>query len=159
MYDHEIRDVMSRFTHPILKPKFLLTRLASQYKVDIAIKNVGAVCARDVKMVFYWLKNIIHECGPRYRQRIVRGRITVPGMETDNVELTIPHFHAPIFPEDEAQITVEDPRLDFRFSIDKSVLNTIVNRSPEVVWTVYADDMPPQKGATRISDMEGFSGI
>lgn len=163
MYDYEIRDIMSRFTYPLVSPLFSLSRIDSgssnvhKYKLNIVLQNRGATCAREAKLIFYWLRPFHHECGSGYRQKIVRGRITVPSLETENVEMTILPFNRSIFPEDEFRLTDEDSRLDFRFSVDEAALNTILTRNPQVLWTIYADDMPPQKGNIPISEMPGFS--
>lgn len=104
MYDHEVRDIMSRCTYPLVSPIFSLTLLKNgslqQYKLNIALRNLGATCARDVKLIFFWLHPFCPTCGSGFRQKIIRGRISVPTLETDNIELTVLPFNRPIFPED-----------------------------------------------------------
>lgn len=161
MYDYEIRDIMARFTYPLVVPIFsatLVSRQTQKYKLNIALQNQGATCARDVKLVFFWPRPIVHECGGGYRQRIIVGRITIPSREIENIELTVPPFSRPIFPEDEFRLTDEDSRFHFTFQIDEAALVSLTRRPyPQLVWKVYADDMPPQTGSISIGEMEGLS--
>jgi hypothetical protein len=78
MYDHEIRDIMSRFTYPLVVPIF----------------------------------------------------------------------------SDDFRLTDEDSRLHFMFQMGESTLDVITaDRGAQLVWKIYADDMPPPKGNVSIGEL------
>lgn len=156
MYDHEIRDIMARFTYPLVSPTFTTTRISrvtQKYKLNIVLQNQGATCARDVKLVFFWPRPFPHECGGGFSQRIITGRITIPSRAIENVELSARLNH-PIFPEDEFRLTDEASRFHFIFELGESTLDLITaNLNPQLVWKIYADDMPPQSGQVPLDDL------
>ncbi len=159
MYDHEVRDVMNRLRHPLIEAIFnheVLSRKAvHEYKLNIVLKNIGAMRAREVKLVFYWPHELNPVVSAGYSIRNVRGKITVAGTESTNIELTVVPTGQGIFPEDELRIT-EDSRFRFHYKVDQAAFGFIRSRNPHVLWKVFADDMPPQSGSFPISDIQDF---
>lgn len=156
MYDHEIRDVMNRLRFPLITPLISKTRIpgAWDYKLNITLTNTGAMCARDVKFIFYWPSAWKFQQGGKLVQRIIRRRITIPDheLETDDVELTMPGVDKVIFPEDEFRIA-ERYGHDFMYSENPALSGIGGSTKALLVWKIYADDMPPQSGSIGIPDI------
>jgi len=156
MEDFEVRDVMNRYSHPLLEPIFkgrLLQQGGSGQDVwllNITLQNQGPRRARDIKLIFYWPQEIRTTITDRYRKRIVEGEITVPNKVSVNVEHTIQSTDWIIFPEDQMRLT-EDGVYRFTYFVDGEALNFVVQQTPELVWKVFADDMPPREGKVSFS--------
>jgi len=159
MYDHEVKDVLNRLTHPLVEADYTHQVLSRgdvhEYKLNITLRNVGAMRVTEMKLVFYWPRELNPAVGDGYTIREVRGQITVPGTESNNIEFTVLPAGRTIFPEDELRIT-EDSHFRFTYKVGNPAFEFIMSRHPRLVWKVYADDMPPQTGSFPISDIQGF---
>jgi len=165
MEDHEVRDVMNRLRFPLITPEFSCERQnhlcigsTQVYLLKIFLRNSGAMCARDMKLVFYFPQNIKSEVdGGGFRLQIIVGEITVPGNRTENIELSTSQITRTLFPEDRYKLTDEDHRYRMKFTIDLNALELLLTKNPCIVWRMYADDMPPQDGKIPIGELPGFN--
>lgn len=137
MYDHEVKDVMNRLRFPLITPVFSKTVIqgAWDFRLNITMSNTGPMCARDVKFIFYWPVEWKFQQGGDFVQRIIRGRITIPSMETDNVELTHSQFPTVIFPEDEHRLT-DRYKHDFTYSDHPGLLGIGGTPKALLAWKV-----------------------
>lgn len=165
MQDHEIRDVNNRLKFPLVNAEFFCERQREQgstqvYDLHVFLRNNGAMCARDMKLVYYWPTEIKHElqamASHRLGQKIIYDEITVPGIKTQNVRISASLEARPPFPEDVWELSREDVRYSIKFTVDLKALEFLLQKNPSIVWKVYADDMPPQEGKIPISELPGF---
>lgn len=162
MYDHEIRDVMNRLRFPLVKPEFTCEKDSEKsqgtrqvFKLSIALKNMGTMSAREMKLILYWPRGMqIDMFGGSYRSREpVSGEITIWGSTTENWEFTTPQLQYTLFPEDTYYFTREDSRFELFFPFDINAQEFLNENNPDLVWKIFADDMPPQRGRISIGNL------
>jgi hypothetical protein len=140
MEDYEVRDVMSRRTHPKIKASIFINKLADSVEQEglilVNLENHGTVLARDVMVELevpfnlnglIWLEAPIivehDEDGDYYLVRLS------PGFPSP-----------PLFPKSNKTL-----RRKFKTNIGKieHVDNRPVKSRPYLNITIYADEMPP----------------
>ena len=92
------------------------------------------MCARDMKLVYYWPTEIKHElqamASHRLGQKIIYDEITVPGIKTQNVRISASLEARPLFPEDVWELSREDVRYSIKFTVDLKALEFLLQKNP-----------------------------
>ena len=155
MEDYEVRDVMNRLKHPLLVAEFAARFVGrsgsmSEFALKVTLKNYGSMCARDWKLVLYI---------PFQLSKAVRGFDRQKEVEIDSpvfgkvwFENSLQVEGRPVFPEDEVEVS-SGGKFEFTYRIDGWEHNRIEDRAPFLLWKTFADDMPPQNGEVRLSQI------
>lgn len=155
MEDYEVRDVMSRLKQPRLIPEFAArfvdrSRGTDEYALHVTLRNSGAMCARDWKLILYI---------PCHMSKAVRGF-----GKQETVEIESPVFGKewfknplqaegrPIFPDDELEVS-SGGKFEFTYRVDTWKHDCDEARAPFLLWKTFADDMPPQSGEVLLSQI------
>lgn len=141
MEDHEIRDVMNRSRYPIIEPVFTLkeTRdVQAHLFLHISLRNVGAMRARDIKLVVATAPDIF---SAKHTQ-LLADTAQLDGQTYSTY--TFQKNDLVIFPEDEFRLT--DLLGPLVATGKVSTMDIILTPLYELRWKIYADDMPPKEG-------------
>ena len=148
MQDHEIRDVMNRSRHPLVVPEFRFQENKTPNPtlfLHILLRNVGAMRARDIKLVVSTLPGMFSA----EHSQFLGGRKEIGEQIYDT--FSIQKTDLIIFPEDEFSLT-----LTYGPLISTNRISTMdIYTSPlyDLRWKVYADDMPPKEGRILLKDI------
>jgi hypothetical protein len=151
MEHHEVRDVMNRLNFPLLAPRFSArfvdrTQTIYEYVLDIRIENKGPIAAHNWKIVLQIPQSLSFRVKGFDRQRgiEVSSRIYGPQwFEQEHLESRI------IFPEEEVLVA----GIEFVYKVDTSRHDRNESGEPFLIWKIYADNMPPQKGEVFLSSI------
>ena len=147
MEDYEVRDVMSRRTHPKIKASIFINRAASRTKPEgvilVKVENVGRVLARHVMVeleVPLDLNGLINVENP-----------VIMGHDDDGdyflVRLTAGVPGSPVFPGSDVTLR---RKINTHVRIEH-MDNRPVNSRRYVRATVFADEMPPLRARLDIA--------
>lgn len=149
MEDHEIRDVMNRSRHPIIEPVFSFkesrSAQSSSLVLRIALRNVGAMRARDIKIVVA-IPYGLFSC--KY-SKFVGGTTQIE--DKNYSTYTLQRADLIIFPDDEIPLTDHFGPIDAQNRT--SPLEILTSSLHELRWKIYADDMPPKEGRLLLRDI------
>jgi hypothetical protein len=142
MEDHEIRDVMNRSRHPIIEPvfSFMENRSAQppSLALRIALRNVGAMRARDIKIVVA----IPPDLFSAQFSNFVGATTQIDGQ--NYATYTFQRTDLIIFPDDEFPLTHQYGPLYTQTRV--SPIDIFTSPLYDLRWKIYADDMPPKAG-------------
>jgi len=147
MEDHEIRDVMNRSRHPIVEPAFSFqeNRPDNSLVLHIALRNIGAIRARDIKLVVAIPKGIFSAESSQFL-----GGTTQIDDQTYGT-YTLQRTDLIIFPIDEFPLT--DHYGPIRTKRGVTSLTVLTSPLYDLRWKIYADDMPPKEGRILLKDI------
>ncbi len=154
MEDYEIRDVMNRLKHPLLVPSFAARHvdrqgLTHEYALVVILKNEGSMCAHDWKLVLL-IPQQMSKAVRGFRQETIEIVCSVFGKRWFKNSLSTEG--QPIFPDDEVFLS-NAKNFVFAFLVDTSKYDLHDDRAPFLRWKTFADDMPPQDGEVRLSQL------
>ena len=124
--------------------------LLSGYALNVTLKNNGSMCARDWKLVLYIPHPLSAEMRGIDRQRMVE--IDSPVFGKEWFENTLQVEGHPVFPEDEVEVSWGG-KFNFTYAVNTRTYNLNEDRAPFLLWKTFADDMPPQNGEVRLSQI------
>lgn len=155
MEDYEIRDIMNRIKHPLITPRLSrryidCMQTVYEYSLDVALQNKGPMRARDLKLVITVPRVVSKAVKGFDKQRVVEIQSGLFGKEWFESSLTM--TNGVIFPEDELVLTNGKDRY-FILVVDTNHVDKNEMREPILLWKIYADDMPPQKGQVMLGEI------
>lgn len=148
MQDHEVRDVMNRSRHPLIEPVFNfkeITGARPSLLLRIALRNVGAMRARDIKLVISITDGLFSSSSPQFGVGTLR--IDDQTYTTFSIQKT----DLVIFPDEEFPLTDTYGPLTSTNKI--SNMEICLTPGYDLRWKVYADDMPPKEGRILLEDI------
>jgi hypothetical protein len=146
MQDHEIRDVMARASHPIVEPIFSFREKGSPESIlylRMGLKNIGAMRAREIKVVLAIPPGLFKATNPEFFQ----GSKQIDGHVCDS--FAFQRTDLIIFPDDELAICGTLTSTGRYYRPIEVMLSTVWY----VSWKIYADDMPPSEGRILFKDI------
>jgi len=146
MLDHEIRDVMNRSRHPLVEPQFHFQEIGAQRTLylQIVLRNVGAMRARDIKLVLAIPADLFRPKTPNFSS----GKILLNDKIYDR--FIFQKTDIIIFPEDEICITDNYGRFISTQRVPPLELYALPD---DLRWRIYADDMPPREGRILLKEI------
>jgi hypothetical protein len=156
MYDHEIRDVMNRSKVPDLEVELgfqdrqiLADGAVHSYRLSVVVKNCGAVAANHWKLQFTF-----PNLGPVYRDKPnpqfqPRGRREISS--TPMSHNVVYRSQYVLFPDDWEILT---EHIDCRYWVNDQIWSHEADL--EVVWSLYADNMPRKTGTVSFVQLQEF---
>lgn len=156
MEDHEIRDVMNRLTIPEVTVDFtftdiLITSEKHTYFLEPIIKNLGKLVVNNYKLRFSIPRFVDTRRNPRVQNVKVFD-------DRAGRHITVYQSTAVLFPEEEFNIG-DELQHEYDFVYETFYLLDGLDRNhkePMVIWTLYADNMPPKNGETPLRNIQKF---
>ena len=157
MEDHEIRDVMNRLKYPLLVPSFSARFVDRQgtvyeYALSITIANKGPMAAHFWKLVLWIPQPLSSKVKGFAKQEMVEIESSRYGRKW--FKQGLPTTNLIVFPDDEISIS----GIEFVYKIDTNKYDLNEGGEPFLLWTIYADNMPPQKGQIFVVQLRKTGG-
>jgi hypothetical protein len=152
--DYQIRDLMNRFGHPLLIPEFSYKEIERTCDIHtnqlvLFLENRGAVAAKNFGIDFLFPEKFIKR-------------------DDDNVPVFFPktkrqgyvgkrfrnYGERVLFPEEPIQIIGPEGGLKLFYEVNQQ--NWEETFHLKILWTTYADDMPPRKGEVPFKEFHIF---
>ena len=154
MEDYQIRDVMNRYTYPILDAIFDFANIKifqeiHEYGIGLTVGNIGNVTANHFGIDIYLDANFIKIYIPNYdiirTMEIFRDeKITIGGINYSKlIYRNYKSSQVNLFPGESISI-LSDSRGRLKYVVNKS--NFMEIDKYKLGWTLFADNMPPRTG-------------
>lgn len=144
--DYQIQDINSRTQHPILEPKFLLSRITqewpSEWDLIVELRNKGFVRARDWLLEFTCLACFrdLWKFDVAIQQTLSNNErsVTVGIKRTGAYQVIFPQYR-------ERVLSLRSKPLESREI-------SLVREQELICWRAFADDAPPRYGETKLEE-------
>lgn len=157
MEDYEVRVFMNRSRHPRMELQ-LLRRVDREdkdnheYTMWPILRNVGLVRAIDLKLLLYFPQPFIIDIGASYKP-VIDWRDGGVSCQYKRIEWKRPQ--SVIFPGDELNLG-EHSGYTIRYRMNSDLHRLMLDLSPVIKWTLYADDALPVRGERPLADYQRF---
>lgn len=163
MEDYEVRDTMNRSQLPVLEPQFtprLLpdsTGTLHEYELRINLLNNGSLVIKDFLLTFGMPEEMLrtHDgyLKPPIHQKVVRNGVAAQYLMLSYAK---PDNQTVIFPQQEYVLIPSAPQRCCVYRVNDQILDGYIDRGFDLMWKLFADNMPLKEGAIPLKTMCNF---